>query len=308
MIGGKQKISGQHYSSRANQKFAQKVKRAIFAMLLLLFVAYGSPLVVCAQMHNIPSDNKRVDNSTPTVLQQVGIDQKLNEQLPLDARFQDEVGNDVALGSYFGKKPVLLAFVYYECPMLCNEVLNGTLGTLKALPFSAGKEFDVVAISFDSRENEKPGLAAEKKQSYIDRYNRPGARDGWHFLTGTEENIKRVTDAAGFHYTYDAANNQFAHAAAIMIATPDGRLARYFYGIEYAPKDVRLGLVEAANGKIGSPVDKLLLYCFHYDPATGKYGAIVMNMVRLSGVALLIGFGLFYFFVRRYNRPHDLTT
>lgn len=254
-----------------------------------------------AQMHSIPADNKPVDTQKPITLRNVGVDQKLNEQLPLDAAFKDESGNAVKLGDYFGSKPVVLAFVYYECPMLCNEVLNGTLGTLKALPFTVGKEFDVIAISFDSRENDKPGLAAEKKQSYVDRYNHPGSSAGWHFLTGTDDSIRQVTQAAGFNFEYDAQNNQFAHAAAIMIATPQGKLARYFYGIEYAPKDVRLGLVEAADNKIGSPVDKLLLYCFHYDPAQGRYGAIVMNIIRLGGVLTLISFAAFYFLIWRYN-------
>jgi len=252
-------------------------------------------------MHSVPQDNKVNDTSTPAVLREVSIEQRYGERLPLDAAFRDELGNDVKLGDYFGKKPILLAFVYYECPMLCNEVLNGTLGTLKALPFTAGKEFDVVAISFDQRENEKRGLAAEKKASYIERYNRPGASEGWHFLTGTDESIGRVTEAAGFGFHYDEKLDQFAHAAGIMVVTPDGNMSRYFYGIEYAPKDVRLGLIEAADGKIGTPVDKLLLYCFHYDPATGKYGAVIMNIMRLSGVALLIGLGLFYVFIRRYK-------
>lgn len=283
------------------KRYARASAVVLHALTILFLTAYLLPSDAFAQMHSIPSDNKRVDNSMPADLQNVGIDQRLNAQLPLDTILRDELGNDVPLRTYFGKKPVLVAFVYYQCPMLCNEVLNGTLGSLKALDFTAGKEFDVVAISFDARENEMRGLANEKKQSYVDRYNRAGAKEGWHFLTGTEESIKRVTEAAGFHFQFDEQANQFAHAAGIMIATPDGRLARYFYGIEFPPKDVRLGLIEAADGKIGSPVDKLLLYCFHYDPATGTYSAAILNIMRAAGVAVLIAFALFYFFIRRYH-------
>ncbi len=271
------------------------------AYFFLLPTAHCPLTTVQAQMHSVPQDSTVNDTSSPAILRGVTIEQRYGEQLPLDATFRDELGNDVKLGDYFGEKPVMLAFVYYQCPMLCNEVLNGTLGTLKALPFTAGKEFDIVAISFDARENDLRGLAAEKKASYIERYNRPGASEGWHFLTGTQDSIRRVTDAAGFGFEYDEKLDQFAHAAGIMIVTPDGKMSRYFYGIEYAPKDIRLGLVEAADGKIGTPVDKLLLYCFHYDPATGKYGAVVMNMIRIAGVALLIGLGLFYVLVRRYK-------
>jgi protein SCO1/2 len=226
----------------------------------------------------------------PSALTGVGIDQKLNEQLPLDLVFRNENGEEVKLGSYFGKKPVVLSLVYYQCPMLCNQVLNGMVTAFKVMNFKAGDEFDVVTISFDPRET--PALAAAKKKTYVDylpEAKRGSAANGWHFLTGDEANIKRITDAVGFRYHWDKATEQFAHASGVFVATPQGRLSRYFYGIEYAPRDLRLGLIEAADNKIGSPVDQLLLYCFHYDPATGKYGAAVMNLMRIAGAVTVIG-------------------
>jgi protein SCO1 len=223
----------------------------------------------------------------PRDLDDVRIDQKLDGPLPLDAKFRDEHGNEVRLGDYFGSKPVVLALVYYSCPMLCNQVLNGMTSGLDVLKsLSIGKEFEVVTVSFDPRET--PDLAREKKDTYLSWYKRDGAADGWHFLTGDQTNIDRLTEAAGFYYKWDSKTNQFIHASGIMMATSDGKLARYFYGIEYAPKDLRLGLVEASAGKIGSPVDQLLLYCYHYDPSSGKYGAAVMNLMRFGAVLTLI--------------------
>lgn len=240
----------------------------------------------------------------PPVLNKVGIDQKLDSQLPLDAEFKDEDGKNVKLGEYFGKgRPVILAFVYYECPMLCNEVLNGLTGTLKGISFDAGKEFDVVAISFDTRENDKPDLAKNKKASYLARYERKGAENGWHFLTGTQSEIDKVTKAAGFNYVWDEATQQFAHAGGIMIVTPQGHLARYFYGIDYSPRDVKFGIIESTEGKIGNPAEKLYLYCFHYDPSTGKYGLTILRVIRLAGVATILGIGgMFFVFWRRSKR------
>jgi protein SCO1/2 len=240
------------------------------------------------------------DNGLPKALNNVGIDQKLNEQLPLDVVFRDEMGREVRLGEYFNHgRPVLLSFVYYECPMICNEVLNGLAGALKTLSFDVGKEFDVVTVSLDARET--PELAAAKKASYMARYNRAGAEKGWHFLTGDQKSIDALTQAAGFRYAYDDATKQFAHASGIMLATPDGRLARYFFGIEYAPKELRLSIIEASEHKIGTPVDALLLYCFHYDPTTGKYGLAIMNVVRLGGVLTVIGIIAFLILMRRRN-------
>lgn len=243
-----------------------------------------------------------VASGLPKALRDVGIDQKLSHQLPLDLAFRNENGEAVKLGDYFGKKPVVLSLVYYECPMLCNQVLNGMASAFKVLSFKAGEEFDVVTVSFDPRET--PALATAKKKTYVGylpEAKRPSAARGWHFLTGDSESIKQLTEAVGFHYHFDEATNQFAHASAIMIATPEGKLARYFYGVEYSPKDLRLGLVETSQNKIGSPVDQLLLFCYHYDPATGKYGAVVMNMVRVGGIATLLAMVGMFFVMRRRN-------
>jgi len=233
----------------------------------------------------------RAAETRPAVLDDVGIDQRLNEQVPLDLTFRDETGAPVRLGSYFGGKPVILSLAYYECPMLCTLVLNGLASALKVLTFDAGKEFEVVTVSFNPRDT--PALAAEKKQTYLKEYGRPGAAAGWHFLTGDATAIERLTRAVGFRYQAVEDQQQFAHAAGIMVLTPEGKLARYFYGVEFSPRDLRLGLVEASQNKIGSPVDQLLLYCFHYDPATGKYGALALGSVRLGGVLTVLALATF---------------
>lgn len=227
----------------------------------------------------------------PPALREVGIDQRLGESLPLDAPFHDDHGQAVTLGDFFGRKPVVLVMTYFECPMLCTLALNGLGKTLKTMSFEPGKEFDVVAVSFDPRDT--PETAAKKKAAYVADYGRAGTADGWHFLTGEQAAIERVAKAIGFRYTWVPEEKQFAHAAAIMVATPDGRLARYFYGVEYAGRDLRLGLVEAADHTIGSAVDALLLFCYQYDPATGKYGAIALNLVRAGGVATVLALGAF---------------
>jgi protein SCO1 len=242
----------------------------------------------------------RAPSGLPKALNGVGIDQKLNEQLPLDLVFKNENGENVKLADYFGKKPVVLSLVYYQCPMLCNQVLNGMVTAFKVMAFQPGQEFEVVTVSFDPRET--PALAAAKKNTYVNylpEARRSKAAAGWHFLTGDEANIKRLTDAVGFRYHFDEATNQFAHGSAIYVTTPPGKLARYFYGIEYAPRDLRLGLIEAADNKIGTPVDQLLLYCYHYDPATGKYGAAVMKMMRVGGVVTLVAMIVMLFALRR---------
>jgi protein SCO1/2 len=239
----------------------------------------------------------------PDVLRDVGIEQRLNEKLPFEAEFRDESGKPVKLGDYFQNgKPTILALVYYECPMLCNMVLNGLTSSLSIMKkLSAGKDFNVVTVSFDPRET--PELAAAKRAGYLHRYNRPGAEQGWHFLTGDQENIDLLTKAVGFRYAWDARQQQFAHASAIMIVTPDGRLARYHFGIEYDPPTLRLGLVEASQNKIGSAVDQVLLFCFHYDPQAGRYGPAIMNILRALGVATvgLMG-GFILWSVRRDRR------
>ncbi|HEX9421673.1 MAG TPA: SCO family protein [Pyrinomonadaceae bacterium] len=245
----------------------------------------------------------RAPSGLPKALNDVGIDQKLNEQLPFDLVFKDETGENVKLGNYFGRKPVVLSLVYYQCPMLCNQVLNGMVTAFKVMAFQPGQEFEVVTVSFDPRET--PALAAAKKNTYVNylpEARRAGAAGGWHFLTGDEASIKSLTEAVGFRYHFDEATNQFAHASAIYVTTPQGKLARYFYGIEYAPRDLRLGLIEAADNKIGSPVDQLLLYCFHYDPATGKYGAAVMNVMRGAGLVTLVALVGMLLMLRRRDR------
>jgi protein SCO1/2 len=228
----------------------------------------------------------------PGALQGVGIDQKLDRQIPLDLIFTDEFGKPVPLSAYFRPgRPVLLALVYYRCPMLCTQILTGVASSLKAVSLDPGKDFEVVSISFDPRDT--PETAASKKQLCLRRYGRPGTANGWHLLTGGGASIQALAAAVGYHYKYDPATDQYAHASGIMIATPDGRLSRYFYGVEYAPRDLRLGLVEASRHKIGNPVDQILLFCYHYDPLTGKYGAAVMKLVRFAGAAFVLIGGAF---------------
>ena len=266
--------------------------------LILLLVIF-SYLPALAQM-GMPKAGSPMYNSRPyepsqptglpKALENVGIDQKLDHQLPLNLVFRNEQDQEVKLGDYFGRKPVVVSLVYYDCPMLCNQVLNGMISAFRVMAFQPGQEFDVVTVSFDPRE--KAPSAATKKKAYIDylpEAKRAVAANGWHFLTGDEANIKALTEAIGFRYRFDEATNQFAHASAIYVVTPQGKLARYFYGIEYAPKDLRLGLIEASANKIGTPMDQLLLYCYHYDPATGKYGAAVINLIRAGGVLTIIG-------------------
>ncbi|MGH9946508.1 MAG: SCO family protein [Pyrinomonadaceae bacterium] len=242
-------------------------------------------------------------NGLPDQLQKVGIEQRLGEQLPLDAQLKDEAGNAIRLGDLFKSgRPAILALVYYECPMLCNQVLNGLTGSLKGISLDPGKDYDVIAISFDARENEKPDLAANKKASYMERFERKGTENGWHFLTGDQTAIDAVTKAVGFKYEWDEKSNQFAHASGVMIVTPDGKMSRYFYGIDYAPKDVKFGLIESADKKIGAISDQLLLYCYHYDPATGKYGFQILAVLRIMAVALLIGMGAMGFVFWKRNK------
>jgi protein SCO1/2 len=224
----------------------------------------------------------------PAALRNIGIDQKLGDRIPLDLQFRDESGQTVQIGRYFGNKPVILAPVYYECPMLCTQVLNGLVRGLRAVSFDTGKQFEVLAVSFNP--NEQPALAAEKKKVYLERYHRQGVSNGWHFLTGSEESVQALMRSVGFRYAWDPDTKQFVHASGIMILTPDAKLARYFYGIDFQPNDLRLGIIEASREKIASPVDQILLFCFHYDPATGKYGLVIMNVLR--GLALLTVGGL----------------
>jgi protein SCO1/2 len=269
------------------------------ALALTASTGFAQPGQLAPAQPSLSMQDSNLKPALPKALQGVGIDQKLDQPVPLDLVFKDEYGRAVPLSTFFqSKKPVLLALVYYRCPMLCTQILNGVQSSLKAVSFNPGQDFEVVSVSFDPKDT--PEIAAAKKQMHVRRYGRPNTANGWHFLTGDETNIKALTDAVGFHYKYDPKTDQFAHASGIMILTPDGHLSRYFYGVEYAPRDVRLGLVEASQDKIGSPVDQFLLFCYHYDPATGKYGAIAMNMVRFAGAAFaLIGGAFLLIFLRR---------
>ncbi len=227
----------------------------------------------------------------PPGLKNVGIEQNLNEQIPPGLTFRDETGKTVTLGDFFGKKPMILNLVYYQCPMLCGEVLTGLESALRVLKFDVGKEFDVLTVSFDPKET--PEMASAKKAEYLKRYGRSGSADGWHFLTGPASSIDALTKAAGFQYQYDPKSGQFAHATAIMVLTPEGKIAQYYYGVEFAPKDLRLGLIQASENKIGTVVDQVLLYCYHYDPDTGKYGAIISRVLQLAGGATVLIIGTF---------------
>jgi protein SCO1/2 len=260
---------------------------------LALFAASAS-----AQMNNgvmSPPANTR-----PPRLENVGIEQRLDAQVPPDLIFREETGNTVKLGDYFGHKPLILNLVYYNCTMLCGEALAGLSSAMRLVKFDVGNEFDVITVSFDPRET--PEMAAAKKKDYVRRYGRANAAAGWHFLTGQADAINALTKTLGFQYQYDARSNQYAHATAIMVLTPQGRISRYFYGVDFPPKDLRMGLVEASQGKIGNAVDAVLLYCYHYDPETGKYGAMVANILRLAAAATILLLGGLIFILWRLDR------
>lgn len=252
--------------------------RSIAGIAALLTLSTG----VGAQ--TIPSDAGKSSSGLPPVLQNVGFEPPLSGQVPLDLSFRDETGRDVRLRDYFGQqRPVVLALVYYGCPMLCNQVEQGVVGSLKMLSFHAGRDYEVLFVSFDAHET--PDMAAQKKESAMSHYGRPETSAGWHFLTGSQESIEALTKAVNFRYSFDTKSGIFAHASGIMLLTPDGRISRYFYGVEYPSRDVRLGLVDASAGKIGTPIDHLLLYCFQYDPSTARYSATILRIVRLGGIA-----------------------
>jgi protein SCO1/2 len=233
-----------------------------------------------------------VPNQKPSILDQVGLDQRLNQQVPLDLAFVDDHGQPVQLRQYFGGKPVILMLVYYQCPMLCTQVLNGFTGAMNGIVrFNIGREFNVVTVSIDPRDTAQDAAAA--KERYLQRYRRPEAEQGWHFLTGKKDQIDALAQAVGFRYAWDPEIKQYAHASGIMLLTPDGRVAQYYYGIEYAPRDIQLGLIEASKGKIGNVVDQVLLYCYHYDPRQGRYGTAIFNVLRLSALATVLALGSF---------------
>ena len=274
------------------------------AGVVVLLAALGSPFV--SVVHAQPTSPMYVPPPGPTateripMLREVGIDQKLGAQLPLDLEFADDTGRTVTLGQFFGRKPVMLALAYYECPMLCTQVLNGLVGSLQGIPFTVNQEFDVLVVSIDP--GETSALAAEKKRQYVRRYGQPGSEAGFHFLTGREASIKALTSAVGFRYAYDPAIDQFAHPAVATVLTADGRVSRYLFGIEFAPRDVKLALVEATDRKIGTAIDQLLLFCYHYDPETGNYGFVFMNLIRLAGALTVVVLGASIFFSLRRER------
>lgn len=275
---------------------------------MLLVVLALLPLAAAAQPSYPAAPGGAKPRATPAsqrpaILDNIGIDQKLDSQVPLDLTFRNEKGESVKLGDYFGSKPVVLQLVYYDCPQLCNQVLSGFVTALRGLKFVPGNEFTVVTVSFDPKETSD--LAARKKESYIKSYGKPEAAAGWHFLTGDEAEIKQLAETVGFRYAWDEATRQYAHASGIMVTTPAGRLSRYFYGVEYAPRDLRLGLVEASEGKIGTLADAVLLLCYHYDPTTGQYGLIVMNLIRVGGVLTLIGLVAMFWILRAKNKGSE---
>ena len=269
---------------------------SIFAMRLLLVIG----LLAASAWAQINSGIMSPPASTrPPLLQNVGIEQHLDAQVPPDLTFRDETGKAVKLGDYFGRKPLILNLVYYNCTMLCGEALAGLASAMRLVKFDVGKEFDVVTVSFDPRET--PEMAAAKKNDYVKRYGRANAAAGWHFLTGQADSIDSLTKAVGFQYQYDPKTSQYAHATAIMLLTPQGHISRYFYGVDFPPKDLRMGLVEASQGKIGNAVDAVLLYCYHYNPETGKYGAMVANILRLAAAATILFLGGFLFILWRMD-------
>jgi protein SCO1/2 len=270
--------------------------------LSVLLLSVPGVRIASAQMTGAPAAGYLASpgasaDTMPAALREIGFDQKLDQPLPLDTEFVDDAGARVRIGKYFGAKPVVLAFVYYECPMLCTQVMSSITGTLGVLPLDAGRDFELVLVSFDPRET--PAQAASRKREFLERYKRPGAEAGWHFLTGDEASIKRLTQAAGFRYTWDEATQQFAHPAGIIIVTPDGRPARYLFGLDYGPRDVEFALVEASQGKVGSIAAQILLFCYHYDPMSGRYGFYVMRALRIAGVATVLAIVSFIFLMVR---------
>ena len=243
-------------------------------------------------------------NVKPPGLTNVGLEQRLNAQVPADLTFRDETGKPVKLGDYFGKRPLILSLVYFRCPMLCNEVLAGVEGSLKAISFNPGQEFDVLTVSFDPKDT--PESATEKKAEMLKHYKRDGAAGGWHFLTGSQESIDALTKAVGFQYQYDNTTDQFAHTTGLMILTPDGKVAQYYYGVNFPPRDVRLGLIQASEGKIGSLADQVLLYCYHYDPKTGKYSAMINRIIQLGGGLTILSIGTVLLVLLRRGSDSEL--
>ncbi|HEX4004315.1 MAG TPA: SCO family protein [Candidatus Acidoferrales bacterium] len=286
----------------ATKNRARLAGAAVLAFALLLL-----PSIASAQLLGDPMNPTQNLGIHPDLLKQVRIDQKLDDSIPLNLTFRDEHDKTVELAQYFGSKPVILTLVYYSCPMLCTQVLNGLDRSMENIPLTIGKDFNVVTVSIDP--TERPVLAEAKQELYTGMYRRPGAAQGWHFLTGDEPQIKALADAVGFHYAYDPDSKQYAHAAAIMLLTPNGRISRYFYGVTYPERDLRLGLVDASSGRIGSHLDAAMLYCYHYDPHTGKYGLLISHVIQVSGALTILigGIGLFILFRGEHYVPWNKT-
>jgi protein SCO1 len=272
----------------------------------LCFVLSFWYAVASAQpMAGSPAPGMRQESGTPSAslpqpLREIGFDQNLDQHIPLDTTFRDESGQTVQLARYFGRRPVVMLFAYYDCPMLCTQVISGLASALNVLSLKPGQDFEIVTVSFDPRDT--PASASAKKAHFIERYRKPGASDAWHFLTGDQPSIDRLTKAAGFRYVWDDATRQFAHPSGVIVLTPDGRLARYLFGIEYGPRDLRFGIIEASEGRVGNPADALILYCYHYDPMTGRYGLVIMRVIRIAGVLTVLGMAAFIIAMTRRER------
>ncbi|MDE1178677.1 MAG: SCO family protein [Edaphobacter sp.] len=290
---------------------ARKVGRVAVAALACAFLS--APLTAQVASYADKASGENSGDQLPQVLQKVGVTQKLNQQLPLDAQFVDDTGKTVKLGDYFGKHPAIVTLVYYNCPMLCSEEMDGLTSALEMVHLTPGKDFNIVVISIDPAET--PEMAAKKKAFYLKRYGQPETANGWHFLTGQRQAIDKVTDAVGFGYVRvpgpDGRLTQFAHASSIEVVTSEGKLAQYYLGVEYSPKDILLGLIEASDNKIGSPVANILTYCYHYDPQTNKHSLVIARVVQLGGMVTVAGLGGFMFLMFRKDaklgRDHDLT-
>jgi len=277
--------------------------RSLVACLVMLAVA--AAVAVGQPAAPAPAPAAGSQSGLPVPLREVGFDQNIGAMLPLDLSFRDETGEAVTLGQYFGSRPVLLSLVYYECPMLCSMALNGLVSSLRVLDLEPGRDFDLVTVSFNPKEG--PALAAAKKATYVEEYDRPQAASAWHFLTGDSLAIRRLTDTVGFRYTWDEKTKQYAHASGLIVTTPSGQLARYFFGIDYSPRDMRLGLVEASAGKLGNVVDQALLYCFRYDPESGTYAAAALNLVRAGGAVTVVAMAALLLVLRHRNRARPNT-
>lgn len=279
-----------------------RISACLFFLMLCAACFLASPLAAAQGMGR--SIMSPPASQRPPGLAHVGIQQNLNQQIPPGLVFHDETGKTVRLGDYFGRRPVILNLAYFNCTMLCPEVLSGLTTTLRHMNFDVGREFDVLTVSFDPAET--PVMAAKAKRDYLSRYGRKGAEQGWWFLTGDQPQIEALTTAAGFQYQRDDKTGQFAHTAAILLLTPEGKIAQYYYGVDFPPKDLRLGIVEASQNRIGSVVDSFLLYCYHYDPATGKYGAVISRILKLAGLATILVLGGFMFLMFRRDAARNL--